>query len=195
DERRVTHDRSEGGIWHFPPVWSPDSGKLAYGDKDSKLNWVDVASGKITEADRSDQGDITDYTWAPDSRWLAYTKVGESRLPSIWIYPLDGGKARQLTSDLTAEAEPTWSPYGRYLYFLSNRDYNLTFSGFEFDYVYTNPTRVYVGILSKEGPALFLPESDEEEPAKAPPSALVQDDEKKAAKKAGPDDVANEGKG
>ena len=63
---------------------------------------------------------------------------------------------------MTAEAEPTWDPKGRYLYFLSNRDFNLTFSGYEFDYVYTNPTRVYVGVLSKEGPALFLPESDEE---------------------------------
>ena len=184
EERRVTGDSGGGGLWHFPPVWSPDSKKIAYGDKDSKLKWVDVASGKITEADRSSQGDITDYTWAPDSRWLAYTKTGESRLPSIWIYSLDGGKARQLTSDLTAEAEPTWSPDGRYLYFLSNRDYNLTFSGYEFDYVYTNPTRVYVGILSKEGPALFLPESDEEEPAKETAGLRIADQPEKPAAKA-----------
>jgi tricorn protease len=180
DERRVT---TNSGIWLFPPVWSPDSKKLAYGDKDSKLKWVDVASGKVTEADQSDRGEITDYTWAPDSRWLAYTKVGESRLPSIWIYALDGGKAKQLTSDLTAEGEPTWSRDGRYLYFLSNRDYNLTFSGYEFDFVYTNPTRVYVGILSKEGPALFLPESDEEEPAKESAGLRIADQAEKPGEK------------
>ena len=199
-ERRVTKD---GKIWRFQPIWSPDSKKLAFSDKNRKLQWVDVASGKVTEADQSKQGDIQDYKWSPDSRWLAYTKAGDTQFPSIWLYSLDGGKARQLTSDLTIEAEPTWSPDGRYLYFLSNRDFNLTFSGFEFDYVYTNPTRVYVGVLAKEGPALFLPESDEEEMGKeAPPTVriadAVQDDgqgDKKAAKQAGPDDVANEAKG
>lgn len=196
EERQVTKD---GKIWRFFPIWSPDSKKLAYSDKNRKLFWLDVANGKATEADQSKRGDILDYKWSPDSRYLAYTKNGENQFASIWIYSLDEGKARQLTSDLTAEAEPTWSPDGRYLYFLSNRDYNLTFSGFEFDYVYTNPTRVYVGVLSKEGPALFLPESDEEEPAKDVPTTLVQDDMKKDAKKkakqAGPDDVADEGKG
>ncbi|HEX6898720.1 MAG TPA: PDZ domain-containing protein [Thermoanaerobaculia bacterium] len=173
DERRVTTD---GRIWRFAPVWSPDSKKLAFSDKDRKLQWVDVAGGKVTQADRSNQGDITDYKWSPDSRWLAYTKVGETQMPSIWLYSLDEGKARQLTSGFTAEAEPTFDPSGRYLYFLSNRDFNLTFSGFEFDFVYTNPTRVYVGILSKEGPALFLPESDEEEPRKEETvAALIAD--------------------
>lgn len=196
EERRVTKD---GKIWRFFPLWSPDSKKIAFSDKNRKLFWVDVESGKATEADQSERGDITDYKWSPDSRWLAYTKAGVNQFSSIWIYSLDQGKARQLTSDLTAEAEPTWSPDGRYLYFLSNRDYNLTFSGYEFDYVYTNPTRIYVGVLAKEGPALFLPESDEEEPAKDVPTVdlrVVQDDaKKKAAKQAGPDDVAAEGKG
>ncbi len=179
-ERRVTTD---GRIWRFPPLWSPDSKKLAFGDKDRKLQWVDVASGKVKEADQDTRGDITDYKWSPDSRWLAYTKAGETQLPSIWLYALDEGKARQLTSGLTAEAEPTWSPDGRYLYFLSARDFNLTFSNFEFDYVYTNPLRVYVGVLAKAGPALFLPESDEEEPAKeAPPSVRIADAEEKPVK-------------
>ncbi len=179
-ERRVTTD---GRIWRFPPQWSPDSKKLAFGDKDRKLQWVDVASGKVKEADQDPRADITDYKWSPDSRWLAYTKVSETQMPSIWLYALDEGKARQLTSDLTAEAEPTWSPDGRYLYFLSNRDFNLTFSGYEFDYVYTNPTRVYVGVLAAAGPALFLPESDEEEPAKEePPSVRIADAAEKPAK-------------
>jgi tricorn protease len=168
-ERQITKD---GGIWRFQPQWSPDSKKLAFSDKNRKLFWTEVSTGKTTEADQSARGDIQDYKWSPDSRFLAYTKVGANSFPSIWIYGLDDAKARQLTSDFTAEAEPTWDPTGRYLYFLSNRDFNLTFSGYEFDYVYSNATRVYVGVLSKEGPALFLPESDEEKlKPEDPPSA------------------------
>lgn len=159
EERRVTKD---GKVWRFPPLWSPDSKKIAFGDKTRHLLWTDVATGKVTDVDRNERGDITDYRWSPDSRWLTYTKIGETQLPSVWVYSLDNGKTTQLTSSFTAEAEPVFDPQGRYLYFLSNRDFNLTFSGFEFNYVYTNPTRLYVAVLSKDGPALFLPQSDEE---------------------------------
>jgi tricorn protease len=176
EERRVTTD---GDIWRFQPLWSPDSKKIAFGDKNGKLRWVEVASGRVTDADRSARTDIQDYKWSPDSRYLAYTKPSENSFPAIWIYSLDDGKARQLTSDLTAQGEPTWDPTGHYLYFLSNRDYNLTFSGFEFDYVYTNATRVYVGLLAKDGPALFLPQSDEET---AKPEDKPADDAKAAAR-------------
>jgi len=184
DERRVT---TGGKVWRFPPLWSPDSKKIAFADTEHRLFWVDVQSGRTTEADRSDRGDFFDYRWAPDSRWLTYTKEGETQLNSVWVYSLDSKKATRLTSELTNEAEPVFSPDGRYLYFLSNRDFNLTFSGFEFTYVYTNPTRVYVGVLSKEGPALFLPTSDEEEweedmgnkpgarPDRKPPEPMIAD--------------------
>jgi tricorn protease len=191
EERRVT---TGGGIWRFQLSWSPDSKKLAFGDSNGRLQWVDVATGKVTDADRSARNTIQDYTWSPDSRYLAYTKAGDTLLAAIWIYSLEDGKARQLTGDLTAQAEPIWDPSGHYLYFLSNRDYNLTFSGYEFDYVYTNPTRVYVGLLAKDGPALFLPESDEETPKAddkpAAPAAPTADAAEAKAARDKPDKAA-----
>ncbi|HEX8847556.1 MAG TPA: PDZ domain-containing protein [Pyrinomonadaceae bacterium] len=179
EERRVT---SDGDIWRFPIVWSPDSTMLAYGDKKQRLRYVNVATGATTDVDRSSTNDITNYTWSPDSRWIAYTKLGSNQFSEIWVYSLAGGQPRKLTGGMTSDTEPVFDPKGRYIYFLSNRDFNLTFSGFEFNYVYTNPTRVYVGLLAADGPALFLPSSDEERvktretpltpppnPAQAPP--------------------------
>ena len=37
---------------------------------------------------------------------------------------------------------PRISSDGKYLFFLSDRDYNLTFSDFEFNYIYDNATRI-----------------------------------------------------
>ena len=160
EERRVTTD---GNTWRFPPSWSPDSKLLAYADKSQRLRVVTVATGATVDVDRGRYGDLTTYRWSPDSRWLAYVKQPEStRLSAIWVYSIEDGKPQQLTSGNAADSEPVFDPLGRYLYFLSNRDFRLTFSGFEFNYVYTDPTRVYVGVLSKTGPALFLPQSDEE---------------------------------
>jgi tricorn protease len=158
-ERRVSTD---GDVWRYPAVWSPDSRLLAYGDKKQRLRIVDVATGKTTDVDRGTRNDITSYNWAPDSRWIAYAKLGANQFSEIWVYSVASNKAQRLSGGMTSDTGPVFDPKGRYLYFLSNRDFNLTFSGFEFNYLYTNPTRVYVGLLAADGPALFLPTSDEE---------------------------------
>jgi tricorn protease len=158
-ERQIT---SAGKAWKFAALWSPDSKMLVYGDKDHLLHVVDVASGKITDVDHSDYGDMTFYRWSPDSRWIAYTKNNAARFSVIYVYNVPDAKSYRLTSGMTDDNEPVFDPKGRYLYFTSNRDYNLTFSAYEFNYVYTDPTRVYAAILAADGPALLLPQSDEE---------------------------------
>jgi tricorn protease len=163
-ERQVTRG---GKSWRFAPLWSPDSKMLAFSDKDHALHIVNVTSGAITDVDRGEYGDIDFYRWSPDSRWLAYVKQNEARFGVIYVYSVPDAKASALTSGLTDDNEPVFDPKGRYLYFTSNRDFNLTFSAFEFNYVYTDPTRVYVGVLAADGPALFLPQSDEEKQAAA----------------------------
>lgn len=166
EERRVTTDGATDPVWRYDARWSPDGTELAYGDHGARLRVVDVATGKITDVDRGVYGDIGDEQWSPDGRWLAYTKAGASQLPSVWVHDLESGKSYQLTSDDTADAEPVWDPKGRYLYFRSNRNFNLTFSAFEFEFLYTDPTRVYVGLLTDDAPPVLLPESDEEPVAK-----------------------------
>jgi tricorn protease len=158
-ERRVTTD---GDIWRYPLLWSPDSRKLAFGDRKQRLRYAEVPSGKVVDVDHSTSSDITTYSWSPDSRFIAYTKLAKSQLSTIWVYSLDDRKTQQLSGELAGETEPVFDPAGRYLYFLSTRDYQLTFSGYETDYLYTSPTRVYAALLAKDGPALFLPESDDE---------------------------------
>ena len=181
DERQLTKGAT---AWSFTPLWSPDSKLIAYGDKDHKLRIADATTGKVIDVDKDDYGDIQHYRWSPDSKWLVYTKLNEARFSSIYVYNLGDAKSSRLTSGMTDDTEPVFDPKGRYLYFTSNRVFNLTFSSWEFNYVYTDPTRLYVGVLAQDGPALFLPQSDEEkatapvpekkeEPAKKDTAAAV----------------------
>src|SRR5688572_25207342 len=117
---------------------------------------------------------ISHYRWSPDSKWLTYTKLNAARFSAIYVHSLADGKSHRLTSGTTNDSDPVFDPKGRYLYFTSNRDFNLTFSAWEFNYVYTDPTRVYVGVLAADGPALFLPQSDEEKAAAPPPAAAEE---------------------
>ncbi|MCK5489920.1 MAG: PDZ domain-containing protein, partial [Gemmatimonadetes bacterium] len=161
EERRVTTD---GDVWRFAPIWSPDSEKLAFGDKKQRLRYVEVESGRIVDVDRSETNDIASYTWSPDSRWIAYTKTGETRMRVIWVYSLETAEAQALTDPMVTSYAPAFDPDGRYVYFLSNRDMNLTFSGWEFSYVYTGPTRLYVGTVHPDVERPFQPKSDDEKP-------------------------------
>lgn len=156
--RRVTTD---GSIWRFPPVWSPDGSKLLFGDKRQRLNIADFRTGRITIVDNSRHNDFTEYGWSPDSRYVVYTKNNDVGYGNLWVYSVDGETTRQVTSDMTDDANGVFDPRGRYLYFLSSRDQDLEFSSIEFNYMVTNSTRVYAAQLNPDAPALRLPKSDE----------------------------------
>jgi tricorn protease len=178
EPRRLT---SDGGPWRFAPAWSPDSKRLAFGDRAHRLRILDVASGAITEADRSSREDFTSYAWSPDGRYLAYDKSHANGMPGLALYSVEDKRSLELGAGATPDSAPAWSGDGKHLFFLSNRDFDLTFSAFEFNYVYANATRVYVASLDPSAPALFPPKSDEE---KGPET------EKKDAEKKSPPRVA-----
>ncbi|MEE4218723.1 MAG: PDZ domain-containing protein [Xanthomonadales bacterium] len=158
EAKRLTTD---GDVWRFPPAWSPDSKKIAYGDKKQRLQFVDLESAKVTQVDHSDRNDIDDYSWSADSAHIAYVKNNEANVSNIWLYSLaDGGKT-QLTSSDTNDVNPVFDTRGRYLYFVSNRDFNLTFSDRDDNRIYTDSGRVYAGLLRPDVPGLHLPKSDE----------------------------------
>lgn len=152
--------------WRFPPKWSPDGRMLLFADKNQLLQILEIASRKITVVDKARRHDITDYNWSPDSRWLVYSKDGDSAQDAIWVYALEQKKTFQLTEAVYNDFAPVFSRCGKYIYFLSNRDFNLTFSSFEFNYLYNKATRIYALALTNDAPALFSDKNDLE-PGKA----------------------------
>ncbi|MFP4624094.1 MAG: hypothetical protein ACLFRX_07960, partial [Gemmatimonadota bacterium] len=113
-----------GESWIYAPVWSPDSEWIAWSDQRNRIRAVEVASGEIREVDRTTTGRLSDFAWSPDSRWIAFGKRGPNTMSSIWLYSFDRDAATQVTGDMTDEASPAFDPAGRYLYFVSARDFD-----------------------------------------------------------------------
>lgn len=179
--RRLTDN---GSVWRFTPVWSPDSRLLAFADRDRKLTVLDVESGEQNEVDTGFRGDLRTHVFSPDGKWLAYEQVSsDTRLVGLSLYSVDEQKVYRLSDGLTSDHDPAWSHDGRYLFFLSERNYNLTFSSFEFNYLYQDATRIFVAALDADAPTLFPLRSDEEEIGEADAQDGDQDDGSKGGKK------------
>jgi len=156
--KRITKD---GQIWRFNPVWAPDSQHLAFSDKDHILWSVSIEGGKPQRIDQSSTNDIEHYRWSPDSRWITYTKTENTGFSSIYVYDLNNQKAHKLSTAAYHDYEPVFDDSGQYLLFMSNRDYNLAFSAYEFNYLYVDATRIYVAQLTNDAPPVYPYQSDE----------------------------------
>jgi tricorn protease len=158
----------------FQPAWSPDSSKIAWADKDLKLWYVDIKEKKPVEVDRAKFAEITNYSWSPDSKWLAYDKNLDSGYSVVYLYGLADRKITAVTSTLNNSYAAVFDPDKRYLYFLSDRDYNEVLGNIDFEFANPKTTRVYVVTLTADEPSPFPALSDEvkvksEEPAAAAP--------------------------
>ncbi|HET7841586.1 MAG TPA: PDZ domain-containing protein [Terriglobia bacterium] len=157
-EVRIT---SDGRMFRLPAVWAPDSKKLLFADKSLRLFYVDVESKQPVLIDQGKYNDLTDYSWSPDSQWVAYAKAEANHNQAIYLYSLVNKKTTSVTTSFTDSFNPVFDPAGKYLYFLSNRDYNEVLGVFDFEFSNPKPTRVYVVTLRSDLPSPFAPESDE----------------------------------
>jgi dipeptidyl aminopeptidase/acylaminoacyl peptidase len=69
---------------------------------------------------------ISDLQFSPDGARVAFVLTeppkGERRARHIWLYEKSSGSVRQFTYSAKDESSPRWSPDGKQLAFLSNRD-------------------------------------------------------------------------
>ncbi len=183
----------------FPPVWSPDSKKIAWADKDLNLWWVDVSDKKQVKVDHAEYGEITNYAWSPDSKWLAYDKNDENNYSVVNLYSVSDRKASAITSSMTNSFGAQFDPEGKYLYYLSDRDFNEVLGNIDFEFANPKTTRVYLVTLSKDEPSPFKAQSDETEIKKAEPGKTGEEENaapeakpKSGAKRKGEDKSATD---
>ena len=145
----------------YAPAWSPDSKKVAWSDKDCRLWYVDINQKKQVEVDRGKYGEILNYSWSPDSKWLAYDKNDENSYSVVNLYSLTDSKITPVTTSMTNSYAPVFDPDGKYLYFLSDRDFNEVLGNVDFEFANPKTTRIYVVTLRQDEASPFQPLSDE----------------------------------
>jgi tricorn protease len=170
-----------GDAYKYQPFWSPDSKKLLWADRKQRIQYIDVTTKAVTQVASDSIFEMQDYSWSPDSKWIAYTKFGDNLLQQIYVYSLEQKKSFQVTESWYNSSNGTFSSDGKYLFFVSSRDFNPDFSNVETNISYTDMSNVYFVSLNKNVPSLFVPKSDEVEQPK-PEIKTEEKDKKKDTK-------------
>ncbi|MCK4747851.1 MAG: PD40 domain-containing protein, partial [Bacteroidales bacterium] len=123
--------------YFFELAWSPDSKKILINDRKLRLQYIDVASKKITMVKTSTRTELDDFDWSPDSKWIAYSENDLNKFSVIHLYNLESGKTFPVTDNWYESGRPRFSPDGKYLYFVSARDFNPRYSQTEWNHSYS----------------------------------------------------------
>jgi Tol biopolymer transport system component len=108
------------------PIWSPDGTRIAYivvSSRGHQIKIIDAQTGELQAQVNELTGNLNDLSWSPDGTRLMFTNV-EVRV-SIYVMELASNRITQLTDEAHHNETPMWSPDGRQIVFVSNRDGNL----------------------------------------------------------------------
>jgi len=173
--------------WYFPPIWSPDGKKLAFGDEKYQLLVADAASGDVVEVDRG-KFEINTYEWSPDSRYLTYDALMDNQFSQVRVWDSQSKKVTPASDPMFNAYSPTWDPKGKYLYYLGDRYINPFLDRFEARWVVQKSTLPVVVALQATGTLPFAPRSDQDPKSDEKKKDEEKDEEKDDKDKEGKDD-------
>jgi tricorn protease len=155
---------SGADTYKYEIVWSPDSKRIAWTDKLNRLQFVEVESKQVTLVAQSEAFEIRDFTWSPDSQWLAFTKPEVRRFANIYLYGLAQKNQVPVTDGWFDVGSPEFSSDGKYLFFVSERSFNPSYGQTEWNHTYSDMERIYLVTLAAATKSPLAPKSDEVKP-------------------------------
>ncbi len=117
NRKQLTNNKN---LLSYQGIPSPDGKWMAYDDRGANMYVLNVANGISKKISTTQEG-IRDFSWSPDSRWLAFVQKAVNKMTQIKVYNVNDESIFDLTTDNTNSYNPRWSPDGKFIYFLSER--------------------------------------------------------------------------
>ncbi|NJK28377.1 MAG: peptidase, partial [Coleofasciculaceae cyanobacterium SM2_3_26] len=136
---------------------SPVADKMLLSNHRQELLLVDLSEKTCTVLDRSEYNRIAGFCWSPDGRWAAYGCAASHNTCSIKVCEVASGEIHVLTPPRFYDMDPSFDPEGKYLYFLSVREFNPVYDSIYFDLNFPRGMRPCAIALRSDVPSPFIP--------------------------------------
>jgi tricorn protease len=141
----------------FTLVAAPKQAQIALANHRNELILVDLDAGAARVLDRSRHSRINGIAWSPDGRWLAYGFSDTQRTSIIKLCRVETGDTYPITRPVLFDGHPAFDPEGKYLYFLSFRDFDPVYDNMHFDLGFPWGVRPFLITLQADLPSPFIP--------------------------------------
>jgi tricorn protease len=135
---------------------SPADDVVALSNHRHELLVVDLKTRKSKVIDKSPADRIHSLAWSKDGKWLAYSYAPHAQASIIKIANTQTGETQAVTDELRIDYAPCFDPEGRYLYFLSTRDFHPVYDSLHFDLNFPTSAKPYLLPLRKDVPSPFI---------------------------------------
>ncbi len=168
---------------------SPVADVAAIGNHRHQLLLLNFKTKAVKVLDSSPAERISDFSWSADGRWIAYSYAHHPQSFVIRIVEVATGKIHEVTRELRFDFSPVFDPEGKYLYFLSARDFYPVYDQMQFDLSFPWAIRPYLITLRKDLPSPFVPKpkpiGSRKAPEKEKPVEKQESSKGSATKKVG----------
>ncbi|MEO5906069.1 MAG: protease, partial [Saprospiraceae bacterium] len=155
---RLTND---GDTYKYAPQWSPDNKKLMWDDNKLRISYLDINAKQTILINQANAGEFRGSNWSPDSKWITYTRVDDELVSVVYLHDVVNNKSHPVTDHWYGSYGSVFSPDGKYLFFISDRDFSPTYSRTEYNHAYSDMSKVYLMTLAKSTPSPLSPKNDE----------------------------------
>ncbi len=115
-----------GQHYGYSAVYSPDGSKIAYGDDsdgDGEIFVMDADGNHVVQLTNNDVNEGGLIQWSPDGQRIlfsAFTYNPGNSISSLVIINADGSNRKTITPSGVSDSEPSWSPDGSRIAFVSD---------------------------------------------------------------------------
>lgn len=170
---------------------SPKQAEVALSNHRHEVIVVDLETRTARIIDRNRYERIHGMAWSPDGRWLAYSINDTQQTALIKLCRVESGETWNVTRPVLYDIAPSFDPEGKYLYFISTRDFDPVYDSLHFDLNFPRGARPYLVTLRADLPSPFIPQppaaqkskkSDESQPAEGKESESPQNKQRNEQK-------------
>ena len=172
------------GLSVSPQTESDENDRVLLVNHRFELLHIDLETHELRTLDKGHYHSIRGAAWSPDGKWCAYSFPATETTRSIKLCKIETGETWFVTEPEFSDSAPAWDPDGKYLYFLSSREFDPVYDSLHFDLGFPSAMRPLLVTLQETFGNPFVPEPrplEEEKEDKDKEDEEKKDEDDKAA--------------